>query len=98
MFLGTQRCLKALLQLSPVLINEVIILERLHTFGDRDDLFHLCTPMCFEQKLFSDDYINDIFFFNLLFLYINWWKAEPNVELNLLTYRVVPLTLKTTFY
>ena len=53
LFLGTQRSLKALLQLSSVLINEVIILKRLYAFGDRDDLFHLCTSMCFEQKSFS---------------------------------------------
>ena len=54
LFLGTQRYLQALLQLSSVLTNEVIILKRLQAFEDRDDLFNLCTPMCFEQKSFSD--------------------------------------------
>lgn len=54
LFLGTQRSLQALLQLLIVFTNEVIILKDYKLFEDRDDLFHLCTPMCFGQKSFSD--------------------------------------------
>lgn len=46
LFLGTERPLRALLQLS-VHTNEMIILKDRKLFEDRDDLFHLCTSFLF---------------------------------------------------
>lgn len=42
------------MQLLSVLTNEVIILKDYKLFEDRDNLFHLCTPIFFYQKSFAD--------------------------------------------